>query len=333
MYNPFVSAHGSLLIDLSVRQLRAFVTMAESGSYAVAAERLHYTEPAVHAQIKRLEAMLGLRLFARSGRGVRLTAAGQALLQPCHAALAEIDRLDNAAQHIARARRIVIAAGPVTGSYLLPPLVRQFACGEPEILVDLITAPASEILGLVASGAADVGVSGSIDQFAPPEGVTVRFWLEEPFSLHASHGSRLQLNGAPVVYNMAQALGPLQRLREQLAQQDINGIEARFLSSADAVKGACAAGLGYALLPRRATILERRAGLLHEVEGFAGTITGHVWVSEPRAGDHVPERERFVRFLYDAVAGLGALFGGADADAPALLTAEGVPSGSQRSML
>lgn len=310
MYNPFVRTHGSLLVDLSVRQLRAFVTVADSSSYAEAAERLHYTEPAVHAQIKRLEAMLGLRLFERTGRRVRLTAEGRALLQPCNAALAEIDRLDNAAQHLAQSRRIVIAAGPVTGSYLLPALVRHFAVQEPEILVELITAPASEILTLIATGGADVGVSGSLDQFPPPDGVSVRFWLDEPFSLHVGADARLALSGTPVVYNMAQAAGPLRRLRERLAEQGILRVEPRFLASADAVKGACAAGLGFALLPRRATILERRAGLLREVDGYAGSITGHVWVSEAGTGKGPPERERFVRFLYEAVDGLSELLTG-----------------------
>ncbi|HLZ72012.1 MAG TPA: LysR family transcriptional regulator [Dehalococcoidia bacterium] len=315
--------HGSLLVDLSVRQLRAFVTVADSNSYAEAAERLHYTEPAVHAQIKRLEAMLGLRLFERSGRRVRLTAEGRALLSPCQAALAEIDRLDNAAQHVLRSRRIVIAAGPVTGSYLLPPLVRHFARGEPDILVELITAPASEILDLVATGAADVGVSGSLDQFQLPEGVSVRFWLDEPFSLHTGGEARQELSGTPVVYNMAQANGPLKRLRECLAERGIMRLETRFLSSADAVKGACAAGLGFALLPRRATILERRAGLLREVEGLAGAITGHVWVSESGAGERPPECERFVRFLYEAVDGLGAILAGGEPEAEPVVAGAG----------
>lgn len=328
MYNPFVRTHGSLLVDLSVRQLRAFVTVANSNSYAEAAERLHYTEPAVHAQIKRLEAMLGVRLFERTGRRVRLTAKGRALLQPCHTALAEIDRLDEAAQQLAKARRIMIAAGPVTSSYLLPALVRHFAAQEPEILVELITARASEILSMVATGGADIGISASLDQVTPPEGVSVRAWLDEPFSLHVGANARLALSGTPVVYNIAQATGPLRRLRERLAAQGISRLEPRFLASADAVKGACAAGLGFALLPRRATILERRAGLLREVDGFAGSIVGRIWVSEAGAG--APERERFLRFLYETVDGLGDLLTGErGAEAPIVAAAGG--AGARRS--
>jgi len=66
--------------DLSIDQLRSFVTIAETGSYTRAAERLYRTQPALSVQIKRLEEHLGTRLFERTGRQTILTEPGQVLL-------------------------------------------------------------------------------------------------------------------------------------------------------------------------------------------------------------------------------------------------------------
>jgi DNA-binding transcriptional LysR family regulator len=63
---------------------------------------------------------------------------------------------------------------------------------------------------------------------------------------------------------------------------------------------ACIAGLGYALLPCRATILERRAGALSEVLGFAGAMMGHVWICEPEDERLSEDVRIFLKFLHDS---------------------------------
>ncbi len=69
-----------MINDLSIDQLRSFVTIAETGNYTRAAERLYRTQPALSLQIKRLEERLGTRLFQRNGRQTTVTEAGQVLL-------------------------------------------------------------------------------------------------------------------------------------------------------------------------------------------------------------------------------------------------------------
>lgn len=66
--------------DLPIDLLRSFVTIAETGSYTRAAERLYRTQPALSLQIKRLEEQLGTRLFQRNGRQTTVTEAGEVLL-------------------------------------------------------------------------------------------------------------------------------------------------------------------------------------------------------------------------------------------------------------
>lgn len=294
-----MKTHESLLVDVSARQIRAFATVATTLSYAEAAELLHYTEPGVYAQVKRFETVLGCRLFERHGRSVRLTAEGTALLPACKSTLSEIDRIESVRQRIRHARRIAIAAGPVTGSYLLPALIRAFSAQQPEILVDLLTAPTEEVMDLVSTGSADVGLCGSLNSLPIPERIRLTRWLDEPFSLSACGSAPATLTPPVVVYAIAKALGPVNLLREGFAAAGVSEWETRFLASADAVKGACMAGLGYALLPCRATILERQAGALSDVVGFSGSIVGHVWICEPDADRMNEDVRTFLKFLHD----------------------------------
>ena len=72
---------------MELRQLEYLVAVAEEASFTRAAERVHVAQPGVSAQIRRLERELGHELFDRSGRTVRLTAVGEAVLPHARAAL------------------------------------------------------------------------------------------------------------------------------------------------------------------------------------------------------------------------------------------------------
>ena len=65
----------------TVRQMRALVAVARTGSFTAAAELLHVTQSALSGQIKELEQLLGVRLFYKITAGTRLTPAGEALLR------------------------------------------------------------------------------------------------------------------------------------------------------------------------------------------------------------------------------------------------------------
>src|SRR6478609_191223 len=76
---------------VDVRWMKAFMAVASELSFGRAAQQLHLAQPAVTAQIHNLERYLGVKLFERNNRGVRLTDAGEAFLEPCRAALQAID--------------------------------------------------------------------------------------------------------------------------------------------------------------------------------------------------------------------------------------------------
>ncbi|RZQ60982.1 LysR family transcriptional regulator [Amycolatopsis suaedae] len=99
---------------MELRALRYFVTVADELHFGRAAERLHIAQPAVSRQIARLERELGVQLFDRSPRRVRLTPAGHGVLDAARAALAAADRVRVVARAQAGVMRIGTGAGQFT---------------------------------------------------------------------------------------------------------------------------------------------------------------------------------------------------------------------------
>src|SRR5690242_17658064 len=84
-------------MDLNLRDLRAFVAVAQTGSFTRAASKLNLSQPALTVQIRRLEETVGARLFDRNSRTVALTSVGRELLPVLQKSLADMQRvLDDA---------------------------------------------------------------------------------------------------------------------------------------------------------------------------------------------------------------------------------------------
>jgi DNA-binding transcriptional LysR family regulator len=288
--------HESLLADISARQLRAFVTVAETLSYAEAAEILHYSEPGVFAQVKRLEAMLGCKLFERHGRGVRLTEAGVAMLDVCRLTLAGFERIDNIRQRFLRRRRVRVIAGIATGSYALPPLIRAFVRQHPEARVDLTTAPAEDLIGLIEAGAGDLALAAGLSRFPLPAGFALTHWLDEPYALLTS-AEAAPASPPAIVYLLPREPQQIGQIARYLTAAGIEEYELRSLDTTDAIKGACQAGLGYALLPRRAAQLELQAGLLSEVRVDGDPYIARIDICHATEEKLAPEGHLLLRFL------------------------------------
>src|ERR1700733_6378959 len=97
---------------MELRHLRYFIAVAEAGSMKLAAEsRLHTAQPSLSRQIRDLEQEVGAALFARSVRGVELTAAGRAFLDHARLALTQAEAAAEAARRAARPAKAIFAAG------------------------------------------------------------------------------------------------------------------------------------------------------------------------------------------------------------------------------
>ncbi|HEY9320647.1 MAG TPA: LysR family transcriptional regulator, partial [Achromobacter sp.] len=101
-------------MNLSARQLRAFVALADERHFTRAAQRCHLTQPAFSALIRSLEDSAGLRLFDRNTRHVELTAEGRVLDASARRLLADMDLvMEDLRDHAARRRgRVALAALP-----------------------------------------------------------------------------------------------------------------------------------------------------------------------------------------------------------------------------
>jgi LysR family carnitine catabolism transcriptional activator len=147
-------------MSVTLRQLRALVTAAETGSFGRAAARLHLSQPALTGQIQGLEQQLGVALFDRSARGASPTRAGVALAAAFGRVLGELDAVvEGARDQAARRSGLVhLAVLPSVATGLLPGALRRLRAAHPGIRVMVRDAVARRVAAMVADGSADLGI-------------------------------------------------------------------------------------------------------------------------------------------------------------------------------
>ncbi|WP_030178029.1 LysR substrate-binding domain-containing protein [Streptomyces sp. NRRL S-813] len=145
---------------MELRHLSGFVAVAEELHFGRAAERLHMAQSPLSQQIRLLERDLGVRLFDRTTRSVRLTAAGKALLEPARHLLAEASAVRRAVQvaHLGEVGRVTLGFAGASSYSALPVLTRAITSELPGIeLVLEGQTYAGEALGRIADGTLDLG--------------------------------------------------------------------------------------------------------------------------------------------------------------------------------
>src|SRR3954466_5643182 len=122
---------------MTLQQLQYFLATIEHGSFSAAAEALHMAQPSLSEQVRRLEAELGVDLFARVGRGLALTEAGRALRPHAEATLAEADATRNAVAEIRELRGGTASFGTwgTARYYMGVGLVADFRRRHPDVRV------------------------------------------------------------------------------------------------------------------------------------------------------------------------------------------------------
>jgi DNA-binding transcriptional LysR family regulator len=176
---------------MDLRQLSYFVAVAEEGQFTRAAARVSVAQPAVSAQIRRLERELGEPLFHRDQRLVRPTAAGEALLPHARAALAAAERgRDTIAslRGVLHGRLRVGIAGPV--DHRLAEALGDFHRAHPAVEIAVTQGHNEPVLAGVANGDFDAAVVGIGAQPLPPQ-VRARVVATEPLVLAVRRGHAL----------------------------------------------------------------------------------------------------------------------------------------------
>ncbi|MBW4721353.1 LysR family transcriptional regulator [Saccharothrix obliqua] len=192
---------------MELRALRYFVTVADELHFGRAADRLHIAQPAVSRQIARLERELGVRLFDRSPRRVRLTAAGHRVLDAARETLAAADRVRAVAREQAGVMRIGTGTGQFTARLERGiDALREQAPAFDVVLVDL---PLPARLNALRQGEIDLALARGV-RSAP--GVRVLpAWSE---SLFAVVSTRHPAAGGEVVGLAELAAAPFRTSRD-----------------------------------------------------------------------------------------------------------------------
>jgi DNA-binding transcriptional LysR family regulator len=238
--------------------LKTFAAVAEQGSFSLAGERLHLTQPAISKRIATLEQELGARLFDRIGRHISLTEAGQALLPRAHVILQEMEDsrrlIGNLSSEVNG--RLSIGSSHHIGLHRLPPVLRRFTPAFPEVKLDLQFMDSETACRAVQAGRLELAIVTL--PLKPPEGLkSERIW-RDPLDVvvgrkHALAGrhriSRQQLTRHPAILpspgTFTRAL--LERNLAPRGQRLKAGMTANYL---EIIRMLVGVGLGWSVLPR-----------------------------------------------------------------------------------
>jgi DNA-binding transcriptional LysR family regulator len=144
---------------VELRQLAYFVAVAEELHFGRAAERLHIVQPAVSQQVQRLERDLGVELFDRSRRTVRLTPAGERLLIEARATLAAAGQVRRVATDIVAGRDGILRLGTSQGlGARLEDLLERLVEVAPRLRVELVSLGSAERIAALHSGELDAAL-------------------------------------------------------------------------------------------------------------------------------------------------------------------------------
>jgi DNA-binding transcriptional LysR family regulator len=239
------------------QRLRHFVAVVDHGGFTAAAQSVYVSQPALSLAVKELEAELGVALFTRLGRTVRLTPAGEALLGPARQVLRDLSTGLAAVAAVAglEAGSLTLASLPTLVADPLSLLVGTFRRHFPGIRIDL-AAPedTSELLDMVASGLCELAVTEAHDIPDTLEshslGRQSLFLILPPGSDHAE-GSVLalaDLEGTPFVV-APRGTSTFRLLAEGFAAVDRSPTVAVVTAQRDAIVPLVIAGAGAALVP------------------------------------------------------------------------------------
>jgi len=248
-----------------VKQLRVLRAVAQHGSFSAAAAALSYTQPAISQQIAALEKRAGTTLVDRGSRGVRLTDAGEALVEHAEVVIARLAAAEAELEAIAGVRggRVRMSSFPSAGASLLPPAVALFSQHHPAVELTFVEQEPEDAVQMLRAAELEVALVFEFRGMSPPEfermfeGIELCHLIDDPMYLAlprehpAARKARVRLQDVrDDTWIQNDTTGPCGRLH--LAACAAAGFEPRIGFQSDdynVVQGLIAAGVGVSLLP------------------------------------------------------------------------------------
>ena len=165
---------------MDIANLTAFIAVAETNSFSLAAERLYLTQPAVSKRISSLEQILNIKLFDRIGRIIQLTEAGKALLPYAYQILIEINdasrKLSNLQKEVTG--QLTIATSHHIGLHRLPPILRTFTKNYPQVNLDIHFLDSEKAYEEVLQGRVELAIiTLATNTLSPLKATTI--WIDQ----------------------------------------------------------------------------------------------------------------------------------------------------------
>jgi LysR family transcriptional regulator, putative pyruvate carboxylase regulator len=288
---------------LTLRQIQVFLAVCRLTSYSKAAEELGLTQPAVSAQIRQLEDVIGEPLFDYLGKQLYLTPAGEALRR---AGRDLLQRLVSLEMELAELQGVMQGtlnlAVESSAQYFMPGELARFCAQHPAVSVDLEVVNHSEALRRLADNRDDLVVMGLV-----PEGRALAFipFRDNAMVAVAAPGNPLcGLRSISLLDLAEQTLlvreagsGTRKAFETYCLQQGVRFPRRQQLGSLEAVKCGVQAQLGVAVLPREAVTAELVDGRLLELD-VSGLPLRRSWcVVYPREKNLTPVAAAFLRHL------------------------------------
>lgn len=259
---------------MNLNHLALFRAVAEAGGFTRAAEARRISQPAISAQVAELESSLGLQLFDRLPRGVRLTQAGECLLGYARRLAAVETEAERAMEELrgVRSGMLKLGASRSIGTYWLPGQLAAFHRQHPEVKLEVWIGNTEEVEQQLLEGAVELGLTEGAASTRPE--LWTRVFHQDELVVIAPPGQPLA--AAPLT---AAAL-----CREPMVVREIGSgtrvivedalrrkrLELRnvvlTLDSPEAIKHSVAAGLGLAIISRLCVLRELAEGTLRQLE-------------------------------------------------------------------
>jgi DNA-binding transcriptional LysR family regulator len=255
-------------MNMTLRQLRAFVAVADRGSFTGASRQLHLTQSALSVLVRQLERELGVRLFDRSTRHVSLAEPGRDFYP---FALRVLNELDHAVTSVGNLRDkkkglLRLAAPQLMACTLIPPVIAGFTAAFPDVDVKLYDTPPDQMLGAVTAGQVEVAVGpdGDAEQALEKRPLLRdRHWLicRADHPLTRKRKVRwADLAGSPFIAPTRDFMSRLQLQLDQPAR-GLRIVPAHEVGYMTTAMGMVAAGLGVTACPSYSAPLAKAYGL------------------------------------------------------------------------
>ena len=242
---------------MDFQNLKAFISVAETGSFSVASEQLYLTQPAISKRIAALEHELNSELFDRIGRQISLTEAGKALLPRARQILLEVEdsqrEIHNLSNKVSGTLRI--GTSHHIGLHRLPPVLRAYTKQYPEVELDIRFMDSEEACRAVEHGDLELGIV-TLPPHHSDNLVTQIIW-PDPLSVIVGKDHPLKKNKCVSLQQLSEHKAVLpargtftreiieQAFEEKKVNVDIN-LSTNYLET---IKMLVSVGLGWSVLP------------------------------------------------------------------------------------